>query len=192
MKILYAICALLELGAFSMGLAAGQPPVPPAQVPPAQAAASQQAQQAAPAKVSVKVINHSRTQNAPGYNATITYHYYLVPEKSDSKASVILPVDRDTTLDLFPNTPFSYALTSESAKTADIQVNPGEYASGSYEIRPPAAPLVIQVARSTTTSTPTQTTTQTTTSTQSTVPAQQPTAAAPAGQPMPPMPPARP
>lgn len=188
MKILYAICALLELGAFSMGLTAGQSTTTPS----AQTAVPQQAQPVAPAKVSVKIMNRSGTPTPPGYNATITYHYYLVPEKSDSKASVIVPVDRETTIDLFPNTSFSYSLTSEGIKTADIQVNPGEYASGSYEIRPPATPLIIRVARSTTTSTPTQTTTQTTTSTQASSPMQQQPPAAPAGLPMPPAPPARP
>lgn len=190
MKILYAICALVELGAFNIGLAAGQPPI---STPPAQVAAPQQAQQAA-AKVSVKIMNRSGTPTPPGYNATITYHYYLVPEKSDSKASVIVPVDRETTIDLFPNTSFSYSLTSEGIKTADIQVNPGEYTSGSYEIRPPATPLIIQVARSTTRTTPTQTTTQTTTSTQAAAPAQQPTATVPVLPvlPMPPTSPARP
>ena len=126
-------CAII----LSTWVLAGQPttpsPVPQQQQKPAPA------QPAAPAqpKTAVKVSNNS------GYNATITYHYFKIPENNPTRSSTILEKGATAFLELLPNTSFSFSLTADGVKSPDVQINPGEYSSGFYEIKAPASPLII-------------------------------------------------
>lgn len=172
-RLLGLLCTFIMFGT---GIWAGLPPTPPlppqAQPAVAQAQAPAQQVQTQP-KTTVKISNNS------GYNVTITYHYYKIPENNPTRSSAIIEKGASTTLELLPNTPFSFALTAEGAKSPDVQVNSGDFTSGSYDIKPPATPLVIPVLR------PTIVT-----------PAPPPPAPAPVptaqpGQPIPPTPPAK-
>lgn len=127
----------MGLSLLGTSLNAGQP----ASTTPPQPTMTQSAPQA-PAvptepKTTVKISNQS------GYNATVTFHYYKIPENSNSTSSVVVENKGSKTIEVLPNTQFSYSVTLESTKSPDVQVNPGDYSSGFYEIRPPATPLLI-------------------------------------------------
>lgn len=157
----------------SSWILAGGPATPPPSLQ-AQPTPAPVAQASAQPKTTVKIANNS------GYNAIITYHYYKIPENNPTHSSATLEKGGTTTppLELLPNTSFSFSLSAEGIKSPDVQVNPGEFASGFYEIKPPAAPLIIPVIRPAVIA--------------PAAPAPAPVAAMPQPQPTPPTPPAKP
>lgn len=136
MNYLRALC-LLGLSFLGIGLNAGQPAI--VTLPPSTVTPPTPQQAPTEPKTTVKLSNQS------GYSATVTYHYYKIPETSKSTSSLVIENKGTGSIDLLPNTQFSYALTSEGAKSPDTQVNTGDYSSGFYEIKPPATPFIVPI-----------------------------------------------